>query len=67
MAKKRVEHAADKGSFLTLDDMAAFIEDARQSGARGDEVVEVRASFGGKLQKLTVDVEVQRATKDDVR
>jgi hypothetical protein len=30
-------------------------------------VVEVRASFGGKLQKLTVDVEVQRATKDDVR
>jgi hypothetical protein len=57
MAKKKVEHASAKGSFLTLEEVAAFVEDARRSGAVGAQIVHATVSFGGKLQKLVVDVE----------
>jgi hypothetical protein len=37
--------------------VAAFVEDARRSGAVGGQIVHGTVSFGGKLQKLVVDVE----------
>lgn len=58
MAIKPVEHGALKGRFLTLDEVAAWVQDAMRSGATGSEVVTGRVSFGGKLQKIRVDVEV---------
>jgi hypothetical protein len=57
MAKKKVEHAADRGQFLTLDEVAAFVQDAMRTGADGGTVVNATVSFGGKLQKIGVDVD----------
>lgn len=56
---KRIEHAADKGQFLTLDQVAAFVQDAMRAGAAGDEIVGASVSFGQKLQKINVAVEPQ--------
>ncbi|MEC4016084.1 hypothetical protein [Streptomyces sp. H27-D2] len=39
MATRRVELAAPKKQSLTLDEVAAFVEDARRAGASGDELV----------------------------
>ncbi|MCW2904421.1 MAG: hypothetical protein JWO67_6686 [Streptosporangiaceae bacterium] len=64
MAKKKVEHAATRGQHLTLDEVAAFVQDAMRSGADGSAVVNATVSFGGKLQKLSVDVETVAAVKD---
>jgi hypothetical protein len=64
MAQKKVEHTADKGSHLTLDEVAAWVQDAMRSGASGDSPVVVRAGFSGKLQKISVDVEQVRMAKD---
>ncbi|WBO68673.1 hypothetical protein [Streptomyces camelliae] len=57
MAKKKVEYAAGKGVFLTLNEIVAWAQDAMRSGASGDEVVEARASFSGRLQRIAVAVE----------
>lgn len=54
--KKQIQHEAPKGGALTLDDVAAFVQDARQSGATGAEVVAVTATWGAKIRRLTVDV-----------
>lgn len=64
MAKKRVEHAADKGHFLTLDEVAAFVQDAMRSGADGSTVVQATVSIGGKLQKLSVEAETLNMIRD---
>lgn len=64
MAMKKVEHAAAKGRFLTLDEVAAFVQDAMRAGADGSTVVKATVSFGGKLQKLSVDAETRSALKD---
>lgn len=64
MALKKIEHRAAKGQFLSLDELAAFVQEAMRSGACGDEVVQAAVSFGGKLQRLAVDVPV---TTDAVR
>ena len=58
MAMKKIEHAAAKGKLLTLDEVAAWVRDAMRSGATGSEVVNVKMTFGGKLQKISVDVDV---------
>lgn len=58
MAAKRIEHKADKGNAFTLDELAAFVQDAMRSGASGSEIVGVGATWGGKIQKLNVDVQV---------
>jgi hypothetical protein len=64
MAMKKVEHAADKGQYLTLDEVAAFVQDAMRTGADGSTVVNATVSFGGKLQKISVDVETVALAKD---
>jgi hypothetical protein len=56
-ARRRIEHAAPKRGFLTLDQVAAFAQDAMRSGATGSEVVAATVSIGGKLQKLSIEVE----------
>jgi hypothetical protein len=58
---KKVEHKAPKKQLLTLDELAAFVQDAMRSGAHGGEVVAATVSFGGKLQRVAVDVDVQGA------
>lgn len=63
MALKKVEHTAPKKQFLTLDEIDAWVQDARRSGARGDEIANATVSFGGKLQKVSVEVEVAPAGK----
>jgi len=57
MALKTIEHKAEKGRTLTLDEVAAFVDDARRSGATGTEVVSVTASWRGKIQGLAADVQ----------
>ncbi|MFB7596902.1 hypothetical protein [Streptomyces sp. NPDC056160] len=59
MALKKIEHTAPKKQFMTLDDLAAFVQDAMRSGATGQEVVAAVVSFGGKLQKVSAEVELR--------
>lgn len=58
MAAKRIEHKADKGKAFTLDGLAAFVQDAMRSGASGSEIVGVGATWGGKIQKLNINVQI---------
>lgn len=64
MATRKVEHAAPKKQTLTLDELAAFVQDAMRAGAEGTELVAAQVSFGGKIQKVSVDVEVGTEAKD---
>ena len=57
MAKRTIEIKADKGQFLTLDEIAAWVQDAMRSGASGSSIAEAGVSFGGKLQKISVTAE----------
>lgn len=57
MATRRIELVAAKKQALTLDEVAAWVQDAMRSGASGTEVVGARVGFGGQLQKIGVDVE----------
>lgn len=63
MALKKVEHAAPKKQAMTLDDLEAFVRDARRTGATGREEVQVGMSWGGKLQKLAVEVDMTSASR----
>lgn len=64
MAKKTIEHAAPKGEFLTLDEVAAWVQDAMRAGADGGTVVKAVVSFGGKLQKISVQTETVSPVRD---
>lgn len=63
-ARRKIEHAAEKKQLLTLDQLAAFVQDAMRSGASGSEVVAAAVSFGGKLQRVSIDIDADHATKD---
>lgn len=63
MAMKPIEHRAPKKQFLTLDELAAFVQDAMRAGATGSEIVNATVSFGGKLQKIGIDVDLTAAAK----
>lgn len=64
MALKKIEHTAEKKQLLTLDEVAAWVQDAMRSGATGRETVAARVSFGGRLQKISVDVETMNTAVD---
>lgn len=51
----RIEHKAPRGHFVTLDQLAAFVQEAMRAGADGATVVEGTISFGGKLQRVAID------------
>jgi hypothetical protein len=59
VAIKPIEYKATKGKLLTLDELAAFVQDALRSGAASSEVVKAQVSFGGKLQRIAIDVDPQ--------
>jgi hypothetical protein len=61
MTMKRIEHAAPKGELLTLDKVAAWVQDAMRAGATGGEIVGATISFGGKLQKIRIEVDASAA------
>ncbi|MFD9564365.1 hypothetical protein [Streptomyces sp. NPDC059994] len=56
MATKPIEHHADKGTFLTLAEIEAWVRDAKAAGATGEEIVTVSVSLGSKLKKIRIDV-----------
>lgn len=58
MSLKKIEHKAPKGQVMTLDELAAFVQDAMRSGANGSEPVTVSVSWGSKLQRLGVEIEI---------
>jgi hypothetical protein len=58
MANRPIEYRADRGKFLTVDEVAAWVQDVMRAGAPGGEIVKATVSIGGKLQKITTDVEV---------
>jgi hypothetical protein len=68
MTTKRIEHAAPKGESLTLDEVATWVQDAMRSGASGTEIVGATISFGGKLQKIRIEVDAhaEDAPREDV-
>lgn len=63
MALKKVEHNAPKKQVMTLDELAAFVEDARRSGATGSEAVAGGITWGGKINRLSVEVDTQAADR----
>jgi hypothetical protein len=63
MALKKIEHSAPKKQFMNLNDLEAFAADARRSGATGTEPIEASISWGGKLQKLAIDVDTAPADR----
>lgn len=62
MAKKIQHEASDK--FMTLDEIAAFVQDARRAGATGSEIVSATVSFGQKLKDVTVSVDTTATRLD---
>lgn len=66
MATRTVEHKAPKKQTLTLDELAAFVQEAMRAGANGSEhpTVEVALNLSGKIKKISVDVEVGSKTED---
>lgn len=58
MTTKKIEHNVPRDRAFTLDEVAAFVQDAMRSGASGSEVVTVSASWRMKIQRLTLDVEL---------
>lgn len=65
MALRKIEHVAARKQLLTLDEVEAWVRDARRSGATGSEIVAARVSFGGKLQKVSVEVETVKVDVGD--
>jgi hypothetical protein len=59
VALKKIEHKAPRKQSMTLDDLLAFLQDARRSGAAGDESIVATVSIGGRLQALSVEIDVQ--------
>jgi hypothetical protein len=67
MAQKRIEHAADKGGHLTLDEVAAWVQDAMRSGTAGNTPVDARVRFGGRLFQIGVGVQTARTANGDTK
>ncbi|MEV6833524.1 hypothetical protein AB0N17_03165 [Streptomyces sp. NPDC051133] len=63
MALKKIEHAAPKKQIMTLDELEAFVRDARSTGAAGSEEILASVSWGGKLQSIAVEVEMAPADR----
>lgn len=55
--RKGLEIRAAKGMFLTLDDVARFVQQAMRDGASGSTVLGARVSFGSKLQALNITID----------
>ena len=54
MAKQIKQTATDKT--MTLNELAAFVQDAMRSGADGTEKVKATVAFSGRIKDVTVDV-----------
>lgn len=53
---KKIEYVPGTDKFMTLDEIADFIADAKAGGASGGDIPKARVSFGGKLQMLAITV-----------
>jgi hypothetical protein len=61
-SKKTLTHEPD-GSAMTLDELAAFVQDAMRSGASGSESPKVRITFGGGIKRIELGIS-ERAVED---
>jgi hypothetical protein len=55
---KHTIRSAKRKEGVTLDELAAFVQDVLRTGASGDEKIFAGVSFGGKLQWASVSVVV---------
>lgn len=64
--KTSISHgfAVPKGEALTLDDLAEFVQNAREAGIPGSAVVSGQLRFSGQLHAVTVNSDKVRAPKD---
>lgn len=58
MAIKPITHKAPKKQTMTLRDIEAWVKDARDSGATGDEHPEGTVSWKSGIESLSIDVEM---------
>lgn len=58
MAKKIEHEAANKGG-MTLDELSAFVSDALNNGAKGDEIASAAVTLRGLLRSVKVNVPAQ--------
>jgi hypothetical protein len=63
--KRKVSHKAPRKQFLTLDDLAAFLQEAKRSGAQGSEDIYFAHHFWNDgLRRVRVEVDVTPTTAD---
>jgi hypothetical protein len=55
------------GGALTLDELAAFVQDAMRSGASGGETPKVRINWGGTIKRIEIEVSPARPAAEDAR
>ncbi|MFC8127136.1 hypothetical protein [Streptomyces sp. NPDC057302] len=53
---KKIEHVPGTDKFMTLDEIADFVAEAKEAGASGSDIPQGRLSLSGKLQRLVVAV-----------
>lgn len=63
MAAVRTISHEPAGKGMTLDELAAFVQDALRSGATGSEPVKVRVNFGSTIKRAEVEIRT-RGTAD---
>lgn len=50
-----IKHVPD-GKAMTLDEWAAFVQDAMRAGATGSEIPKVRINFGGTVKSAETTI-----------
>lgn len=60
---RTIEHQAARGMDLTLDQLAAFVQEAMRAGVAGSMCVKARVSFGGYLRAVSVQAPVTKAVE----
>ena len=54
--RKKTLTVEPDGSAMTLDELAAFVQDAMRSGAAGTECPKVRITFGGGIKRIELAI-----------
>lgn len=54
ITKEVTSEAADQKAGMTLDELAAFVQEAMRAGFDGSEPIRVRTGYSGQIRRLQV-------------
>lgn len=58
-----ISHKPD-GKAITLDELAAFVQDALRAGASGSEIVKVSLNWGSSIKRIDLAIQTASNTAD---